>query len=802
MTGDLVGTLRYMSPEQALAKRVIVDHRTDIYSLGATLYELLTLEPAYPGNDRQELLRQIAFEEPKPLRRIKKSIPDELETIVLKAMEKSPADRYGTAQELADDLRRYLQHEPIRAKKPKLFQRLGKWSRRHPAFVRSASLILLLITAGSLLSTWLIWQEKQRTGEEYKRAQDEKRIARRENQIAQAVRDFLQHLLGQADIKLQADSLLEAGKSSGDAKRNPTIRELLDRAVTELTPERMEANFPDQPLVQAEILRTVGESYHGVGEYSQAINHIERSVQLYEAQLGRDDPHTLDTLGRLAAAYQKAGRLPEAILLLEQVREKREERFELDLNVLDYLAQAYNAANRLQEAIDLFEQLAEWKVQKFGRYDPSTLNTLSDLGGAYHDAGRVAEAIRLLEKVKDVADQKLGSDHLVTMNTLGKLGVAYLAAGRLPEAIRLLEQTREKMENKLGLEHSLTLVTLNNLALAYQRAGRLPEAIHVYEQIRPIQELKLGKDHHETLTTLSNLGEAYRNVGKVPEAIGLLEQAREKYEQICAPDNPDTLTTVNNLALAYWSAGQLDRSVPMLEELLPRRRAKSGDDHPDTFAVAFNLGTNYRDAGRLDDAVRIFDQWLPSAECKLQPDQFPLPAGRSQAAETYERAKRFDRLVPLRETAVADARRTFGQDDPKLAGALASLSFALLKVQKDSDAEKILHECLAIREKKEPDVWTTFNTQSMLGGALIGQRNYAAAEPLLIHGYEGMRQREAKVPPKWKRRLTEGLERLVQLYEAWDKPDLAAQWRKKLDEQKTKDQLPPPPAKEVKKDLP
>jgi serine/threonine protein kinase len=99
MSGDLLGTLRYMSPEQALAQRVLVDQRTDIYSLGVTLYELLTLEPAFPGTDRQELLRQIAFEEPKPPRRANKSIPRELETIVLKAIEKNPADRYATAQE-------------------------------------------------------------------------------------------------------------------------------------------------------------------------------------------------------------------------------------------------------------------------------------------------------------------------------------------------------------------------------------------------------------------------------------------------------------------------------------------------------------------------------------------------------------------------------------------------------------------------------------------------------------------------------------------------------------------------------
>src|SRR5205085_5012835 len=125
LSGDLVGTLRYMSPEQALAKRSIIDHRSDIYSLGVTLYELLTLEPAFAGRDRQELLRKIAFEEPALPRRHNRAIPADLETILLKAMSKDPAARYATAQEMADDLTHFLQNEPIRARRPNLLQRTG-----------------------------------------------------------------------------------------------------------------------------------------------------------------------------------------------------------------------------------------------------------------------------------------------------------------------------------------------------------------------------------------------------------------------------------------------------------------------------------------------------------------------------------------------------------------------------------------------------------------------------------------------------------------------------------------------------
>src|SRR5262249_55742739 len=129
MTGDLVGTLRYMSPEQALAKRVVVDHRTDIYSLGATLYELLTHKSAYGAADRQELLGQIASEEPRKPRKLNRSIPVELETIVLKALEKRPAERYATAKDLAEDLRRYVMDKPIEARRPTPIQRVRKWAR-------------------------------------------------------------------------------------------------------------------------------------------------------------------------------------------------------------------------------------------------------------------------------------------------------------------------------------------------------------------------------------------------------------------------------------------------------------------------------------------------------------------------------------------------------------------------------------------------------------------------------------------------------------------------------------------------
>jgi serine/threonine protein kinase len=192
-TGDLLGTLRYMSPEQAGGQRVLVDHRTDVYSLGATLYELLTLRPPFDGADRQTLLHQILHDEPRPLRAIDRSLPIELETIVLKALAKIPADRYTTARELADDLERFLGHQPIRARRATTIQRFRKWARRHPSFVGACFVVLVLTAAGSMVSAEVIRREQAKTQTAYELEQQRAREAEERFLLArEAVDEMLQ----------------------------------------------------------------------------------------------------------------------------------------------------------------------------------------------------------------------------------------------------------------------------------------------------------------------------------------------------------------------------------------------------------------------------------------------------------------------------------------------------------------------------------------------------------------------------------------------------------------------------------
>jgi serine/threonine protein kinase len=178
LTGDLLGTLRYMSPEQALGQHQRVDHRTDIYSLGATLYELLSLEPVHTGRDRQELLRQIGWDPPRPPRRLNPALPADLETIVLKALDKEPEGRYATAQELADDLRRFLEDKPIRARRPTLWQRARKWARRHRPVVIAGLAVLLLGVVAWAVSTVLIVRQRDEARTQRALAQAQRELAR------------------------------------------------------------------------------------------------------------------------------------------------------------------------------------------------------------------------------------------------------------------------------------------------------------------------------------------------------------------------------------------------------------------------------------------------------------------------------------------------------------------------------------------------------------------------------------------------------------------------------------------------
>ena len=524
----VLGTPLYMSPEQAQLNNLDIDTRSDLYSLGVLLYELLTgstpLEKQRYKQAAWDEIRRIIREEepPQPSARLSSSqalpslaagrqieparltklVRGELDWIVMKSLEKDRARRYETANGFALDLERYLAGEPVLAAPPSTLYRLRKSVRKHRAALATAAAIILLLLAGAAVSTWQAVgatraESAARAAEqdaEAKRAEAERQTAlagdrliqvdaekkktEEEKQIAQAVQGFLQNkLLAQADAWTQADSLLGSDRPSAEAKVNPTIRELLDRAAKELAPDRIDASFPNQPLVQAAILQTVGRTYLALGDYEPAVGFLNRSAALVRQHFGADHPDTLGSTSSLANAYRESGRLDLALPLLQE-------------------------SLKLNEAAH-------------GPDHPETLASMNNLAVAYLDAGEPDLAISLLEKALKLMEAKFPVNHARTLNCMDDLAMAYRAAGKLDLAIPLLKDALKLQRATLGPDHPDTLLSMNNLALAYQESRELGLAIPLFQETLKLEEAKLGPDHPSTLTSMNNLALAYGRAMKL-----------------------------------------------------------------------------------------------------------------------------------------------------------------------------------------------------------------------------------------------------------------------------------------------
>jgi tetratricopeptide (TPR) repeat protein len=281
---------------------------------------------------------------------------------------------------------------------------------------------------------------------------------------------------------------------------------------------------------------------------------------------------------------------------------------------------------------------------------------------------------------------------------------------------------------------------------------------------------------------LNNLAEGYRAVGQLKLALPLYEETLKLGKANLGPDHPHTLTYMNNLAIGYTAAGRLDKALPLFEETLKLRKAKLGPDHPDTLSSMSNLASGYHAAGKLDLALPLYEETLKLRKAKLGPNHPHTLTTMSNLAVAYLNTKQPEKGLALVAEFVSIQRQRLGANDLRFAGLLASISYELLKVREFGDAEKLLREALAIRVKSQPDTWPTFYMRSMLGGALLGQKKYTDAEVLLKEGYNGMKAQEKNIPAADLPRLTEALERLVQLYEATGNTTEAEHWRKELAE--------------------
>jgi serine/threonine protein kinase len=518
--GNLVGTFEYMSPEQAEMNAFGVDTRSDIYSLGVLLYELLTgTTPLEQRRLKQaaldELVRLIKEEEaPRPSARLSSSnnlpriaaqrnteparlsrlVKGEIDWIVMKCLEKDRTRRYETANGLARDIQRYLADELVEARPPSTGYRVKKFVRRHKGQVIAAGLVLFALVAGMAGTTWgliearrqeQIARDEASAKEQARQAEAEQREkAEEERKIAQSVRDFLQEkLLAQADTNTQAG------------------REL-------------------------------------------ALPLFEETLKLHKAKLGPEHPDTLTSMNNLAAAYHYAGKS--------------------DL------------------ALPLFEEALKLRKAKLGPEHPDTLTTMYSLALAYQSAGKPERALPLAEETLKLRTAKLGPEHPDTLAAMNNLASAYRAAGKLDLALPLFEKTLRLCKAKLGPDHALTLACMTDLALWYQAAGKLDQALPLLEQTLMLMEAKLGPEHPDTLRSMWSLAWTYRDAGKPDRSLPLFEEALKLRKAKLGPEHPATLFTMNILAQAYQEAGRLDLSLPLFEETVKLRKAMSGPENPDT----------------------------------------------------------------------------------------------------------------------------------------------------------------------------------------------------------------------------
>jgi tetratricopeptide (TPR) repeat protein len=683
----------------------------------------------------------------------------------MKALEKDRGRRYESAAALADDVQRFLNHEPVAAGPPTLRYRAARFVRRNRGAVTAAAFVLVALFIGIVGTTWGLF-EARRQRDAADRALHLEAEARGKAEANLAYAKKGNEILGSVFAGLDPEKIAESGRPLQDV-----LRDNLRTAVREL-----EGSAVGDPLTVAEMQDTLALSMRGLGEYEPATALLEKATDTRAARLGPGHRATLASRNNLAEVHRAAGRLDKAVPLFERTLAAMRAGLGPDdpatLDCMSNLGLAYQDAGRAEESVSLLEQALALRKVKLGPDDPATLVTMNNLAGGELDLGRIDQAVPLYEQTLALRKTKLGLDHPQTLDSMNNLACAYKTAGRVSEAIALWEQDLRLTKAKLGHDHPDSLAAMNNLAGGYRDAGRPAEAIPIHEEALRLMRLKLGPDHPDTLRVLGNLGGDYLMATRFDKAVAIFEESLALREAKLGPDHPDVLLAKSHLAQTYLGGGKLEKAIPLFERVIPMLEKKLGRPHFTTQAVVANLGISYIQSGRPTDAIPLLQEAYAAVR------NYPtLRWVGPYLLEAYAQTGKRDETARVIPEIVAEARRTHAQGSPELSASLAQYGLVLLRLKMFADAEGLSREALAIREKTQPEAWVTFNTMSQLGGALLGRKRYADAEPLLLRGYEGLDRRKSAIPPEARDRLPEAIDRLVELYESTGRPDDVKKWK-------------------------
>jgi serine/threonine protein kinase/tetratricopeptide (TPR) repeat protein len=561
--GAILGTFQYMSPEQADPDRRDIDTRSDIYSLGVVLYELLTGVTSLGRSDLSEAgiletLRRIREEDAIPpsqcvrnaanlsiiadLRqsdpyRLPKELGHELDWIVMKALEKDRAERYETVNGFVRDLQRYLAGETVEAAPHSAVYRLRKLVRRHRVGLAVAAAFALVLVTAAAVSAWLAVR------------------ASRAERDARAVTDFLRN-----DVLAQASADNQANPTTAP-DQNLTVRMALDRAAA-----RIGSRFTDAPLVEASVRHTIGDTYVDLGVYEEGQRHLETALAIRRRLLGEHHAETQATTRRLAFALEQRGQFaPAQALLTALAATLRDTRGEAHLD---------------------------------------TIAVTADLGRISWQQGEYARAEPMLRTALDGQRRELGSDHPTALDTTTYLAHVLYSQGRYGDAEPLYVAVLEGRRRKLGAEHPSTAIAMSNLAGLFRVVGRPREAEDLYLDARDIRLRTLGAEHPDTLASLYNLAALYQEHGRLAEAEPLFHQVLTVRRRILGEDHPRTLGTKYAIAELLSTSGRHAEAESLFGEVLAARTRTLGQTHPDTLSTHLFLGLTQIDQRKFRDAER------------------------------------------------------------------------------------------------------------------------------------------------------------------------------------------------------